>query len=50
MKREFVNLRNLVTATGPRHSQLGDGYKAAVINFGFLANAVLTTEAVKAMK
>jgi hypothetical protein len=29
----------------------GDGYKAAVINFGFLANAVLTTDdAVKAMK
>jgi nicotinamidase-related amidase len=35
----------------PRHPKLGDGYKAAVINFGFLANAVLTTdEAVKAMK
>jgi nicotinamidase-related amidase len=35
----------------PRHPQLGDGYKAAVINFGFLANAVLTTDdAVKAMR
>jgi nicotinamidase-related amidase len=35
----------------PRHPKLGDGYKAAVINYGFLANAVLTTdEAVKAMK
>jgi nicotinamidase-related amidase len=35
----------------PRHPQLGDGYKAAVINYGFLANAVLTTdEAVKAMR
>ena len=34
----------------PRHPQLGDGYKSAVVNFGFLANAVLTTdEAVKAM-
>jgi nicotinamidase-related amidase len=34
----------------PRHPKLGDGYKAAVINFGFVANAVLTTdEAVKAM-
>jgi nicotinamidase-related amidase len=34
----------------PRHPKLGDGYKAAVINFGFLANAVFTTdEAVKAM-
>lgn len=29
---------------GPRHPQLGDGYQAAVVNFGFLANAVLTTD------
>lgn len=28
----------------PRHPVLGDGYKAALINFGFLANAVLTTD------
>jgi hypothetical protein len=36
------------TAT-PRHPELGDGHKALVINFGFLASAVLTTdEAVKA--
>jgi len=36
---------------GPRHPELGDGYKAAVINYGFLANAVLSTgDAVKAMK
>jgi len=36
---------------GPRHPQLGDGYRAALINFGFLANAVLTTDdAVKAMR
>jgi nicotinamidase-related amidase len=35
---------------GARHPQLGDGYKAALVNFGFIANAVLTThEAVKAM-
>ena len=35
----------------PRHPKLGDGYKAAVINFGFLANAVLTTDdAVNAMR
>ncbi|MCE9547487.1 MAG: cysteine hydrolase [Planctomycetia bacterium] len=34
----------------PRHPVLGDGYKAAVVNYGFIANAVLTTdEAVKAM-
>jgi nicotinamidase-related amidase len=35
---------------GPRHPELGDGYQAAVINYGYLANAVLTTDdAVKAM-
>jgi nicotinamidase-related amidase len=34
----------------PRHPQLGDGYQAAVVNYGYLANAVLTTaEAVQAM-
>lgn len=34
----------------PRHPEIGDGYKAAVINYGFLANDVLTTEdAVNAM-
>ncbi len=27
-----------------RHPELGDGYAAALINFGFLASAVLTTE------
>jgi len=27
-----------------RHPQLGDGYKAAVVNFGFMANAVMTTD------
>ena len=28
----------------PRHPTIGDGYTAAVINYGFLANAVLTTK------
>jgi nicotinamidase-related amidase len=28
----------------PRHPEFGDGYKAAVINFGFLANAVISTD------
>ncbi|QDU26182.1 putative hydrolase [Anatilimnocola aggregata] len=28
---------------GPRHPEIGDGYAAAIINYGFLANAVLTT-------
>lgn len=36
---------------GPRHPTIGDGYQAAIINYGFLANAVLTTdEAVKQME
>ena len=36
---------------GPRHPALGDGYKAAVVNYGYLAQAVLTTDdAVKAMR
>lgn len=35
----------------PRHPTIGDGYKAALINYGFIANAVLTTEqAVQAMR
>ncbi len=34
----------------PRHPEFGDGYRAALINYGFLANAVLTTDrAVAAM-
>ena len=33
-----------------KHPELGDGYKAALVNFSFMANAVLTTdEAVKAI-
>ena len=33
-----------------RHPELGDGYKAALVNFGFIANAVMSTdEVVKAM-
>jgi nicotinamidase-related amidase len=35
---------------GARHPELGDGYQAAMVNFGFMANAVLSTDdAVKAM-
>lgn len=35
---------------GARHPELGDGYKAARVNFGYLASAVLTTdEAVRAL-
>ena len=35
----------------PRHPEFGDGYKAAVVNYNFIANAVLTTdEAVRAMR
>ena len=35
---------------GARHPEIADGYEAALINFGFIANAVLSTdEAVTAM-
>ncbi|BBD70685.1 hypothetical protein NIES4072_70520 [Nostoc commune NIES-4072] len=32
----------------PRHPKLGDGYKAALINFGYIANVVLSTDEVVA--
>jgi len=36
---------------GALHPELGDGYEAAVINFGFIANDVLSTDdAVRAME
>lgn len=28
----------------PQHPELGDGYKAALSNFGYIANAVLSTD------
>lgn len=31
---------------GARHPELGDGYEAAIINFGYMANAVLSTDEV----
>ena len=35
---------------GARHPELGDGYKSAMVNFGYMANAVLSTdEVVEAM-
>jgi nicotinamidase-related amidase len=30
----------------PQHPELGDGYKAALINYGYIANAVLSTDEV----
>jgi len=30
---------------GARHPELGDGYEAAIVNFGYIANAVMTTDA-----
>lgn len=29
---------------GPRHPEIGDGYRAALVNYGFVANAVLSTD------
>ena len=33
---------------GARHPELGDGYKSALVNFGYMANAVLSTDEVVA--
>lgn len=45
---EVAVVKNATAAA--RHPELGDGYKAALVNFGFIANAVLSTdEVVKAM-
>jgi nicotinamidase-related amidase len=36
---------------GPRHPTFGDGYQAALVNYGFIATAVLSTaEAVAALR
>ena len=32
---------------GARHPELGDGYKAALINFGYIANAVVSTDEIE---
>jgi nicotinamidase-related amidase len=32
---------------GARHPELGDGYKAALVNFGYIASAVLSTDEVE---
>ena len=29
---------------GARHPELGDGYEAAIVNFGYMANAVMSTD------
>ena len=54
--REFLEQGFDVTVAkdataGARHPELGDGYQSALVNFGYLANAVVTTdEAVEALK
>ena len=47
--REFLEQGFQVTVVkdataGALHPELGDGYKAALINFAYLANAVMTTD------
>ena len=54
--REFLEQGFDVTVAkdataGARHPDLGDGYQSALVNFGYLANAVVTTdEAVEALR
>src|SRR5262249_12348054 len=42
MRRVEVAVVKDATAA-PRHPEIGDGYQAALVNYGFLANAVLST-------
>jgi len=46
IKQGFEVLVVKDATAAPRHPELGDGYKAALINFGYIANAVLPTDAV----
>ena len=39
---EVAVVKNATAAA--RHPELGDGYKAALVNFGYIANAVLSTD------
>ena len=54
--REFLEQGFEVTVVkdataGARHPELGDGYKVALTNFGYLANGLISTEeAVQAMR
>ena len=50
--REFLEQGFEITVVkdataGARHPELGDGYKAALVNFGYIANAVLSTDEVE---
>jgi nicotinamidase-related amidase len=50
--REFLEQGFEVTVVkdataGARHPELGDGYEAALVNFGYIANAVLSTDEVE---
>jgi hypothetical protein len=46
---EIAEVKDATAA--PRHPEIGDGYRAALVNYGLIANAVLTTEdAVQAMR
>jgi nicotinamidase-related amidase len=44
---EVVVVKDATAA--PQHPELGDGYKAALINYGYIANAVLSTDEVVAV-
>ena len=50
LERGFEVAVVMDATAGGRHPELGDGYQSALVNFRYMANAVLSTdEAVKAM-
>jgi hypothetical protein len=48
LEQEFKVLVVKDSTAAPRHPELGDGYKAALINFGYITNVVLSTDDVVA--
>ncbi len=43
-KPQYREIKLKDATAGPRHPELGDGYQAALVNFGYMANEVVTTE------
>lgn len=43
----YHHIKIIAATAGARHPELGDGYKSALVNFGYIANAVLSTDEVE---
>ncbi len=43
-KPQYREIKLKDATAGARHPELDDGYQAALVNFGYMANEVVTTE------